>query len=440
MTPNDAFGPSRSGRVVRTLLLGIDVTAIKCACLAIALVVPAGAHAQVTPPGAPASQPTTPTPAEPRRNAGKRVLDFVGDLEWMGIRPTTGTIISGGGPAAGLEFKANRIGPLPMALEVEGLVSIRKYQQLSIRAGSLLDRRTAIRLDPSDGTITSVIRLPDTVYRGRALYLEQRFRRLPSLSLYGSTPADEATRTDFGQKVSTTELVFQWQGSRTFGVSARAGYLLSDPFSGGNNSLENTESVFAPFVGSSLVSETRYLVGGLGMSVDRRDSRRRPTMGAVLNLAAWRYQSRTDEAASFSRLWFDARTYRMLWSKRHVLAARVLGSYTFLPTTGEFPFQLAHHMGGSKVMRSFPSYRFRGQYLTTGTLETQWRVWRKHELVLFMDVGRVDRPTVPLGGNRYFTSTGLGARIWLSERWVVRGDVATGRDGIRFVGTLGTPF
>jgi hypothetical protein len=409
-------------------------------CLAIALAIPAGVQAQVTPPAPPAAQPVAASPPEPRRNAGKKMLDFVGDLEWMGIRPTAGTIISGGGPAAGLEFKATRIGPLPMALEVEGLISIRSYQQLVIRAGSLLDRRTGIRLDPSDGTITSVIRLPDTVYRGRALYLEQRFRRLPSLSLYGATPADDATRTDFGQKVSTTELVFQWQGSREFGVSARAGYLLSDPFTGRNNSFENTESVFAPLVGSALVNERRYLVGGVGVGIDKRDSRRRPTMGGVLNLAAWRYQSRSDEAASFTRVWFDARTYRMMWSRRHVLAGRVLGSYTFLPDAGEFPFQLAHHMGGSKVMRSFPSYRFRGQYLTTGTLETQWRVWRKHELVGFIDVGRVDRPTVPLGSTRYYTSTGLGARIWLSERWVVRGDVATGRDGIRFVATLGTPF
>jgi hypothetical protein len=406
------------------------VTVIKCACLVIALAAPAAV---------PATQPAV-APAQPQRSAGKKALDFVGDLEWMGIKPATGTIISGGGPAAGLEFKANSIGPLQMGVQIEGLISVRSYQQLAIRVGALQDRRTGIRLDPSDGTITSVIRLPDTVYRGRALYLEQRFRRLPSLSLYGATPADEATRTDFGQKVSTTELVFQWQGSRVFGVSARAGYLVSDPFTGKNNSLENTESVFAPFVGASLVNETRYLVGGFGVGIDMRDSRRRPTMGGVLNLAAWRYQSRTDAVASFTRLWLDARTYRMMWSRRHVLAARVLGSYTFLPDTGDYPFQLAHHMGGSRVMRSFPSYRFRGQHLTTGTLETQWRVWRKHELVGFVDVGRVDRPTVPLGSTRYFTSTGLGARIWLSERWVVRGDVATGRDGIRFVGTLGTPF
>lgn len=440
MTQNGGCGQSK--RTGGTLLAHRSNMAVfKSTVLAMTLLAaPVGVSAQATSPTAPAGQQAPALPDEPRRSTGKKLLDFVGDLEWRGIRPTVGTITSGGGPAAGLEFKTSRVGAVPMGVDIEGLISVRNYQQLAIRVGALMDRRSSVRLDPSDGSITSVVRLPNAVSPGRALYVEQRFRRLPALSLYGAAPADEATRTDFGQKVSSTELVFQWQGSRAFGVSARVGHLSSDPFTGRNNSLQNTESIFGHVVGPALDAEARYLVAGLGAALDGRDDRRRPTMGGVLNVAAWRYQSRSDAFASFTRLWLDARAYRMLLSRRHVLAARVLGSHTISSDTGDLPFQLAHHLGGSRVMRSFPSYRFRGRTLVTGTIESRWRVWRMHELVLFVDAGHVDRPTVPLGSTRVYTSTGLGARVWLSERIVLRGDVSTGRDGIRWVGTLGTPF
>lgn len=403
--------------------------------IAAALLTPAVAPAQTT--SIPVSAPAAEIPQTPRRP----FLDGVDNLEWRGFKPTIGTVASGSGPAVGFEFLTNRIGRFNMGLGVDAMISLRNYQDLTVRIGGLTNRTGRMRLEPGDDKFTSTMRLPSSDSPGWALWVEQRYRRLPSLSLYGNTGPDTTVRTDFGQTVIGTDAVYQLQTISALGFSARLGYLKTDPFPGTYKDRPNTETVFSDGITNALVTPSEYIVAGIGAGVDRRDHPQRAKTGAVVTFSGRRFQSRADEFTSFTRLGFDMQAFRQVWTLRHVVAARLLGSYTSMTDdTREFPFHLTHSLGGSDILRSFPSYRFRGQSITAGTLESRWRLWRPVDAVFFFDFGHFERPPVPTGEETTLTSIGFGARYWFRDRHALRADVSRGRDGWRLVATLGAPF
>ncbi len=402
--------------------------------LAAALLTPTATLAQIT------SIPVSAPAAEVPETSGRSLLDRLASLEWKGITPTVGTVASGSGPAVGFEFLTTHLGPLTLGLGVDAMISLRNYQDLAVRVGGLSHRSTGLRLEPADNAFTATMDRPTSDAPGWAVYLEHQYRRLPSLSLYGATAPDTTVRTAFGQTTSATDAVFQLQTIRAIGVSARLGLLTTDPFDGPHNDRPHTGTVFSDGITHALTHPSRYLVGGIGVGLDRRDHPWRPKRGSVATLSAWRFLSRADAFTSFSRFGFDFQSFKQVGTLRHVVAARLLGSYTSMTDGREFPFQLTHALGGSDSLRSFPSDRFRGQSLLAATLESRWRTWRPLELVLFLDVGHFQRPPVPTDGGTTLTSLGVGARYWFRDRYALRADVSRGRDGVRLVVTLGAPF
>jgi hypothetical protein len=403
--------------------------------IAASVLVPVAAQAQTT--SIPVSAPAAEVPAPPRR----AFLDRFNNLEWKGFKPTVGTVASGSGPAVGFEFLTNRIGGFNMGLGVDAMISLRNYQDLTVRLGGLTNRTSRMRLEPGDDKFTTTIRLPSSDAAGWALYVEQRYRRLPSLSLYGNTAPDETVRTDFGQTVLGTDAVYQLQTISGFGFSARVGYLKTDPFPGTYEDRPNTETVFSEGISQALSTTSRYIVAGIGTGIDRRDDPHRPKRGSVVAVTARRFMSREDAFTSFSRVSFDIQSFKQIGTLRHVAAVRLLGSYTGMTADDrELPFQLTHSLGGSDILRSFPSYRFRGQSLTAATVESRWRLWRPVDFVLFADFGHFERPPVPTGDESTLRSIGFGARYWFKDRHAVRADFSHGQAGWRLVATLGAPF
>lgn len=399
------------------------------------MLLPASAAAQTT--SIPASAPV----AEVTRTPGRPLLDSIDNLEWKGFKPTVGTVASGSGPAVGFEFLTSRIGRFNMGLGVDAMISLRNYQDVTVRLGGLTNRTGRMRLEPGDDKFTTTMRLPSSDSPGWALWVEQRYRRLPSLSLYGDTAPDTTVRTDFGQTVTGTDAVYHLQTISALGFSARVGYLKTDPFPGTYKDRPNTETVFSDGISNALITPSRYIVAGIGAGVDRRDHPQRPKTGTVVTFTGRRFMSRADEFTSFTRLGFDLQAFRPVGTLRHVVAARLLGSYTSMTDDErEFPFQLTHALGGSDILRSFPSYRFRGQSITAGTLESRWRTWRPVDIVFFFDFGHFERPPVPTGEETTLTSIGFGARYWFKDRHAVRADISRGRGGWRLVATLGAPF
>jgi hemolysin activation/secretion protein len=97
-------------------------------------------------------------------------------------------------------------------------------------------------------------------------------------------------------------------------------------------------------------------------------------------------------------------------------------------------------LGGSNSLRSFDSYRVRGERLVQLTVESQWRIFKHLDIVPFVDVGRVGGSTIDAGTQGWLVSAGAGARARFKSAVVGRLDVSTGRDGLRVAYAFNAPF
>jgi hypothetical protein len=357
------------------------------------------------------------------------------------FRPTVGVVVPGSGVSVGAELERARLGRLGIGAGVDGEWSIHNYQQVAARVGLLGRRRRMSGLRSADASLTSMVDVKRSDASGLAVFLEHRYSRLPSLGLFGRDSAGDIVRTDFGVRESTTDVVVQWQLTPSFGVGGRVGRLRATLFPGTNDSLPNSEDVFT-VTASDSTRQSTYVTAGLGAIFDRRDSPKRPTAGGLVSAVLWRYESRSQPLSSFSRVAFGAEQYRIVGSPRHVVAARIGGSFDLTGDEDEdiVPFYLMQSLGGSHSMRSLHSYRLRGGRLVYGIVESRWTMKKWLEIAPFVDASRVSRTPILIGTERILVSPGIGARIVFKERVVFRTDVATGPEGTRFVFALDPVF
>jgi len=386
-------------------------------------------------PGADTPPPAPITEAAPDEGGWKgavgRLFDGGDDKTF---RPTVGVVVPGSGLAAGAELERGRFGRLGIGAGVDGEWSVHNYQQVGVRVGLLGRRRRMSGLRASDASLTSMVDVRRPNEPGLAVFAEHRYSRLPSLGLFGIDETGDVVRTDFGIRGTTTDVVVQWQLTPSFGFGGRVGRLGVTLFPGTNDDLPNAEDVF-DVTASDLTRKATYVTGGLAAIFDRRDSRTRPTTGGLVSATLWRYESRSQPLVSFSRVGFSAEHYRSVGSPRHVIAARLGGSYDLTGDENEdiVPFYLMQSLGGSHSMRSLHSYRLRGGRLLYGIVESRWTMKKWLEIAPFVDASRVSRTPVTVGTRRVLVSPGIGARILFKDRVVFRTDVATGPEGTRLV-------
>jgi hypothetical protein len=390
----------------------------------------------------PQSEPEqTPAPAaeaeEEDRSFTERMRGVQERMRDRGLTVDIGTIVAGSGAAAGAEFIIPRVGELPIGADVEGRVSVAGYWEAALRVGLLKNRHHTSEMRPADRDVTSLFRDTRENVPGLSLYLEHAYRRLPGLSLYGTDVRGNLTRADYGRSGSTTDAVLQWQRSRSFGLTARAGLLDLRLFSGMADDRENTATAFGYIMRES--ERVRYAVVAAGLSVDRRDSPHLATKGFRVDALVRRFESQAAGHPSFTRLSFDVRGYRAL-SARHVLAARVLGSASVGAGPSGVPFYLMESLGGSRALRSFDSYRLRGERLLAVSVESRWRVSRRIEVTPFLDAGTIARPPLPGTPGGLLWSPGVGVRARTSDRVFIRADFAYGREGGQVVVGVDAPF
>jgi outer membrane protein assembly factor BamA len=181
-------------------------------------------------------------------------------------------------------------------------------------------------------------------------------------------------------------------------------------------------------------------VTSLGLVWDGRDDVNRPAKGSMIQAAAWIFRPTTDGVPAFTRTALDARAFRRAFHPRHIVAARVLASMDHRAGGVPVPFHLQQTLGGSSTLRSFHSFRVRGERLAALLLESQWQAHKMLDVVVFTDFGVVGRTPLPHDTDGMLTSVGVGARGRMKDRILVRTELAFGRDGTRFVFAMDSPF
>jgi hypothetical protein len=397
-------------------------------CLPLVCGLAARAHAQSSP-----ESPTTENSPSLVEKAKHMFED--GNRTW---RPVVAIMVPGAGIGAGVTLQSPVSVAQPFGASVEGLISIYNYQQVTLRAGLLEGRGALSSLHTVDSSATSLVEAGDADARGLAVYLEHRYRRLPRMAVYGMD-GPGLVRTQFGIRRDVTDLVLQWKRARRWGLGARLGTTATMRLADTGTARPADEELLAR-LDSARPLAVRYLTGGVGVAVDHRARTPRMRAGWLAQLAMLGFHTSDGSAASFTRLAVDARAYQPLGTAIHVMAARVLASTDRRVDQRTIPYDLQASLGGSSSLRSYSSYRFRGNHIAHLSVESRWAVHRRLALVPFLDVGRVWSPPVDQGPTGFIASYGIGVRVQHEGKTVGRLDVARGREGVRVSLGVESPF
>jgi outer membrane protein assembly factor BamA len=160
----------------------------------------------------------------------------------------------------------------------------------------------------------------------------------------------------------------------------------------------------------------------------------------MIAVAATRFHERGGSDFTFDRVAGDARGYASLGSPQRVLALRALASVDRPAAGSRVPFYLQEALGGSRTLRGYHSFRFRGEKLLLLQAEYRWETWPALEFALFADVGRA------YGRNEAFALRGLehdygvGVRLKTHDSVLARLEVARSGEDTRLLLRLGPSF
>ena len=103
------------------------------------------------------------------------------------------------------------------------------------------------------------------------------------------------------------------------------------------------------------------------------------------------------------------------------------------------PFYLQETLGGGFTMRSYPSFRFRGDKLLTLLTEYRFEITPRFEVAAFHDLGKAwDNAAFSLRDMK--SSYGVGFRVKTRDSVRLRLDVGHGSEGTRVLLKLGYSF
>jgi outer membrane protein assembly factor BamA len=360
--------------------------------------------------------------------------------EKEGFSVTAGIIVAGSNLSGGVGYRRLNLFN-DIDIELEGNVSVRRYQDYRVAIGLLDSRPSTLELDVADRKVASLFNTTSRKSPGSALYLDLRYRDYPSHTYYGTgIDASEEDRADYALRGLSVEGVWQWQLTPVVGVSARAGWLDLDVGSGQNDSILNVEERFVPALVPGAPEQPLYFTYGAGVMHDTRLEPGAPGNGHMLGVALRRYSASEISFLSFTRVTFDARGYRRLLSERGVLAVRGLVSSDFTAENGATPFYLQQSLGGGETLRGFHSYRFPDHALAHLSVEYRWRAHRYVEIAPFFDTGTVAPALSRLSLGSIKMSPGVGIRGRTSRRTIARLDWAWNSEGHRIVLGVGPSF
>ena len=394
-----------------------------------------------------AARPTPPhAPFLERQLLAVEKVDRRSVFDWnlAGFYPRIQDIASGSETALGVHLWRPEMGRPLLDLHASAFRSVRGYEYYDLQLGRL--PHLGMHFPPRSTRGDDVYELGDLARLDPghlSLYGSARYRHYPQTGFFGlGSAARPQDRTTFLQQDALYEVVAGYQGRRLRGIAATARAGLMQAFVGPGTD-EDAPTVRARFDDASapgLDRQPDFLTVGAALLLDRRDRAGNPHRGGLVAVAATRFDERGGDAFTFDRFAADARGFVPLGSPQRVLAVRGLLS-TDRPAAGaRVPFYLQESLGGSRTLRGFPNFRFRGRKVALVQAEYRWETWPALEFALFADAGRafVAGEDFTLGGmSRDF---GIGVRLKSNDTVLLRLDAAWSDEDTRVLFRFGPSF
>ena len=339
---------------------------------------------------------------------------------FRGFYPGIDWIAPGSGVAGGARYwRPEAIG----AVDVLGsaFYSWRQYQHYDVQVGLIPNRGR--RIPSASFTRTRVDQL-GSVRRARfsrlRLYGNLRYRDLPDETFFGLGPDSRRDdRAQFRLKESLFEVAAGYQLTQRIAWTVKSGLLQNDARPGKVDALTETPDLFGEEGGVD------YLRFETTLLLDYRDELETPHKGGMFAVSWLNYRD-TSEIGQFSfRRWaLDSRAFLPLGTRQRVLALRAVLVNSSTANGNRIPFFMQPTLGGSRTLRGYDSYRFRGEDAMLYQLEYRWEANTAIELALFLDAGTVSDPGGSLSFDDLKTDWGVGFRLKALRSVLFRFDLA----------------
>jgi len=411
--------PRLDWRVARTSLY-----ACCCATTLSTAALPGKAHAQQPAARQPAaSQPASQQPFVPEvvpvgsdveasTSGWRQVLATVNkDEEGPTLR--AGSVVSGGGFALGGHWRETLA--TRARLDTEYLVSIKGYQSALVDLSS----------QPiADGRITF----------GAGV----KFDSLPMEDFFGLGPSSEiASHTSYERQGIDTRAWMRIRVRPWLELTPTFGHIDTRLLSGGQSGIPSIEARTWTSPVQGVGRQSRFLHGGLTMTLDRRDNPKYTRSGGFLRASVERYDGLLAQDHGFLKTEVDARGYVPIHglSSRDVLAVRGVALLTDGTRHESAPFYFLPRLGGGGLLRGYETSRFIDTQALFASVEYRWQAARRLQVVTFVDSGQVAPAMRAFSLSSLQTSVGAGIRYR-----GFRVDYARGAEGGRLHIGVGASF
>jgi hypothetical protein len=175
----------------------------------------------------------------------------------------------------------------------------------------------------------------------------------------------------------------------------------------------------------------RYAYGELELVWDSRGRYTRwepgslATIGVLASVYGGRYA--VADGDDFWRIGTDLQHFLRIGNGPRAIASRL--HVEGVQGAGPIPFHELPRLGGSTLLRGYPTDRFRDRVAALGTLEYRWDLAWFLVATTFVDAGRVAPAITSMRAENIHVGYGIGLEAYTERSFVLRASLATSIDG-----------
>ena len=186
-------------------------------------------------------------------------------------------------------------------------------------------------------------------------------------------------------------------------------------------------------------ADPQYAVTSLFAAIDSRQSPGYTNRGSLVRVDWSNFHQRQQSIYAFRRLDAEVNQFLPLLRNNWVIALRALASTTEVDPGRVVPHFLLPDLGGSRMLRGYPSWRFQDRHRMLLTGEYRWTAGHFVDMALFYDTGKVmsEHDFALRGLSR---SYGIGVRFHAPTATALRIELAQTAEGPAIVFAFGPSF
>ena len=265
-----------------------------------------------------------------------------------------------------------------------------------------------------------------------------KYERSPQMDYYGlgaDSLKENHTQYQLNTASATVRAGYRFTRALNAGVDVGYGAAHTEAVSGGT--IPSIETIFDATTAPGLFDDTSFSSWGAFAGFDTRNPARGPRSGGFYGIDFRRYVDMEGGLYNHRQLDIEGQQFLPYMNQQRVLAFFVKARFAYAGKDDQIvPFYLLPTLGGSFELRSYNYYRFHDNNAFMAAVEHRWYAFSGLEMALFADAGK----TVAKKGNVDFSdliySGGIGMRVRLRGAIVLRMDVATGREGTRWIWSI----